>query len=73
MDKPNNDRENNKIYARSERIILAKTDGDGNKTNILPFSLHILQGVTTKSLRFARTRPIYVFRVCKPVHLHIFK
>jgi len=48
MDKPNNDRGNNKISARSERIILAKRDGDGHKTNILPFSLHILQDVTTK-------------------------
>ena len=63
MDKPNNDRANIKISAWSERISLAKTDGDGNKTNILPFSLHVLQGVTTKTLRSARTRRIYVFRM----------
>jgi len=36
---------------------------DGNKTNILPFNLHILQGVTTKTLRFDRTRRVYVFRM----------
>jgi hypothetical protein len=72
MDNPSNDRANIKISAWNERISLATADGDGNKTNILHFSLHMLQGVTTKTLRFDRTRRIYVFRMILTINSDSF-